>query len=656
MKRLLLSLFMILALTSISQATWPAGLVAYWPLDNSDSNKTFSEEIAGRDGICEVNTNSGVSVAGRWRNAFRFDSGVFPYDSYSIHVSNAQGITSDANELSVSFWTKRTGEDYGGASIGNSSAPYSIWSVDTFTGDGSITFSIDNYFVAVTDGNAVPNDGVWHLVVCASKKADSPHQGQIYVDGVNKATSWPNSGVNIPILEVSGIDIASGNHYAIECIDEITVWNIKVGPSYSCVDDPNSCQYPPFSTPDCNVIDCNMCFGGIHVPCNVPTDDCNSYCPGPTGYQTTNITLISTDGGNVTSPGEGFLRFCLFDPVFKENSGVVCLIAAPDANYHFVNWEWIIDRGNQVGDYNSASTWVTMTASAADCGTLRANFAADEPATCYRVLTTSSDANGNVTTPGEGAYNYDCNTNASIIATANTGSHFSTTKGWTGTARDANKITDPNAYSTTVYMDANYTVIANCDINQVSLTTSTTTGGTITTPGAGVYWYGYNAVAPIVAPASTGYHFVDWTTTSYVVSGTLSPDATGYYFNMGFDSYGNRYYQRTDGAYFLQLYYPTNKWTISTTLGGLGAGYWELLDGFAPPGAYAVFPTYTGVATVAAATVPTIADVNSASTTIIMDANYAVTANFAADEPNTTSSSSIINKRNLITKRLDRRQ
>jgi subtilisin family serine protease len=125
-----------------------------------------------------------------------------------------------------------------------------------------------------------------------------------------------------------------------------------------------------------------------------------------------------------------------------------------------------------------------------------------------RTLTVTTSAGGTVTTPGIGNFNYTDGNAAPIIASANANYHF---VNWTGSAVTAGKVADPNSPATTVTMNDNYTVQANFAIDQKSLTTSTTTGGTITTPGIGIYSYDYGTNASIVASATIGFHFVDWT-------------------------------------------------------------------------------------------------------------------------------------------------
>jgi hypothetical protein len=78
---------------------------------------------------------------------------------------------------------------------------------------------------------------------------------------------------------------------------------------------------------------------------------------GPVQY---NLTISSTEGGNVTTPGEG---------TFTYDAGtVVSLNATPDAGYSFVNWTGNVSI---IADVNAAVTTVTMNGDY----TITANFA-----------------------------------------------------------------------------------------------------------------------------------------------------------------------------------------------------------------------------------------------------------------------------------------
>ncbi|MGD0552817.1 MAG: S8 family serine peptidase [Sedimentisphaerales bacterium] len=141
-----------------------------------------------------------------------------------------------------------------------------------------------------------------------------------------------------------------------------------------------------------------------------------------------------------------------------------------------------------------------------------------------RTLTVTTSADGTVTTPGIGDFNYTDGNIAPLIASANANYHF---VNWTGSAVTAGKVADPNSPATTVTMNGNYTVQANFAIDQKSLTTSTTTGGTITTPGIGTYSYDYGTNASIVASAGTGYHFVSWTGSAVTAGKVADPNSAG---------------------------------------------------------------------------------------------------------------------------------
>lgn len=72
-------------------------------------------------------------------------------------------------------------------------------------------------------------------------------------------------------------------------------------------------------------------------------------CDGADTYQ---LTVSSTSGGNVTSPGEG---------IFTYDAGtMVQLVATPDDGYQFRSWTGDVAY---VADPNSASTTITMNGS-----------------------------------------------------------------------------------------------------------------------------------------------------------------------------------------------------------------------------------------------------------------------------------------------------
>ncbi|MCX5632521.1 MAG: PASTA domain-containing protein [Phycisphaerae bacterium] len=253
------------------------------------------------------------------------------------------------------------------------------------------------------------------------------------------------------------------------------------------------------------------------------------------------------------------------------------------------------------------------------------------PPSVTRKLTVSSSANGTVTTPGIGDFNYPDGTYASIVASASANYHF---VNWTGSAVTAGKVASPNSPSTTVLMDANYTVQANFTIDQKSLTTSASSGGTVTTPGIGTYWYDYNSPASIVASANANYHFVNWTGSAVTAGKVASPNSLSTTVLM-------------DANYAVQANFVKDQRSLLTSASGGGTvttpgigTYWY--DYNTPASIVASnnanyhFVNWTGTAVTAGK----VASPTSATTTVTMDANYTVQANFAIDQKSLLTSAS----------------
>jgi len=152
------------------------------------------------------------------------------------------------------------------------------------------------------------------------------------------------------------------------------------------------------------------------------------------------LTISSTNGGSVTVPGEG--------PFEYEDGAVVPIQATPETNYHFVNWTGTAVDAAKVVDPNDAGTAVTVDADY----DLQANFAID-----LRILTVSSTRGGSVSVPGEGLFQYPHASALLVQATVEPGYYF---VNWIGTAVEAGKVLDPNAVTTMVTVDADYTLKA----------------------------------------------------------------------------------------------------------------------------------------------------------------------------------------------------
>jgi uncharacterized repeat protein (TIGR02543 family) len=310
------------------------------------------------------------------------------------------------------------------------------------------------------------------------------------------------------------------------------------------------------------------------------------------------ITISSTEGGSVTTPGEGAFTY--------DEGDVVKLVATPDIGYGFANWTG--DVGT-VANIKAASTTITMNGDYS----LTANF---EELAEYD-LTTSSTTGGSVTVPGEGTFKYYDGTVGNLVATANIGYYFIN---WTG---DAGTISNVNAPITTLTMNDNYSITANFERippGKVALTTSSTAGGSVTTPGEGAFTYNLGKVVSLVVSPAIGYRFVNWTGNVGTIANVKAASTT---ITMNGD-YSIK-------ANFVAVY----DLTISSTAGGSvttpGAGTFTYDGGTvvnlvatASSGYY--FINWTG-------DVGTITNVNAPTTIVAMNGNYSITANFEQIPP-----------------------
>ena len=203
-------------------------------------------------------------------------------------------------------------------------------------------------------------------------------------------------------------------------------------------------------------------------------------CAGGESYA---LAISSTEGGSVTVPGEGIFAY--------DEGTVVNLTAEAEEGYRFV--EWTGDVGS-IANVEAASTNITMSASCV----ITAIFIA------IYDLTISSTTGGSVTSPGEGAFASDEGTVVNLLAEAEEGYLFFE---WTG---DADTIANVYAASTIITMNGDYSITANF-VAIYDLTISSTIGGSVTTPGEGVYTYGELSVFGLLAEAEEGYRFVEWT-------------------------------------------------------------------------------------------------------------------------------------------------
>lgn len=152
------------------------------------------------------------------------------------------------------------------------------------------------------------------------------------------------------------------------------------------------------------------------------------------------LTISSTEGGDVTNPGEGTFTYW--------GGTVVNLAAEAGEGYGFI--KWTIDACEcNIADIHAASTTVTMN----NDYSIMANF--EESPTVQYQLAINSTGGGNVTTPGIGVFTYNEGTVVNLVAAADEDHQFVE---WTG---NVSTIADVNSAATNITMDGSYNITAN---------------------------------------------------------------------------------------------------------------------------------------------------------------------------------------------------
>jgi hypothetical protein len=147
-----------------------------------------------------------------------------------------------------------------------------------------------------------------------------------------------------------------------------------------------------------------------------------------------NLTISSTAGGSVASPGEGTFAY--------DTGTVVNLAAVADEGYRFDQWTGSVST---IVDVYEASTTIVMNGDY----NITASFMA------VYDLTTNRTEGGSVTEPGEGTFTYDEGTVIDLLAVADACYEFIN---WTG---DVGTIADADAASTNITMNGDYSITAN---------------------------------------------------------------------------------------------------------------------------------------------------------------------------------------------------
>jgi len=163
-------------------------------------------------------------------------------------------------------------------------------------------------------------------------------------------------------------------------------------------------------------------------------------------------------------------------------------------------------------------------------------------------------------------------------------------------------------------------------VSDVTLTVSSTARGSVTTPGDGQFKYPSGTPVPVQAVAEAGYHFTHWSGTAIDAGKVADPASVSTTVLM-------------DGDYTLVANFAVNPktLTVSATAGGSvaapGEGTFQYAQGASVPvqaaaKAHYYFTHWSGTAVDAGK----VADPASAGTSVTMDADYTLVANFRIDQ------------------------
>jgi hypothetical protein len=320
------------------------------------------------------------------------------------------------------------------------------------------------------------------------------------------------------------------------------------------------------------------------------------------------LTISSTPGGSVTTPEEGRFTY--------DDGQVVPLVAEADEDNHykFANWTGDVDT---IADVKDPTTTITMN----DSYSITANFELEDG---YYSLDISRTEGGSVTQPGETQpgetpFVYEANATINLVADPDEDNHYHFCN-WTG---DVGTVGNVSAAETTITMNSSYSITANFELDPgwYSLTIFSTEGGEVTTPPQGTSVHAANTTVALVAEPSEGYQFLKWTGDVSTIAGIYAAST-----NISM----NASYSITATFKTLHPEPVTAKLTISSTEGG------SVIDPGEGPFSY---PLGTEVNLVAEAAsgyqffywsgdVYTFADIDAAETTIIINGDYSITANF----------------------------
>ena len=208
-------------------------LIAYWPLDVVQGNKT-PDVVSGYD-MTLVNMGATNVVAGRWGNAFQFDNTAQTLLERINNPGDDLPVNNHPN-FTVSLWVNGMPyqPDRRVFSEGNLTNNTPLFNIGTHNGgsDGTVDIYIRSDSGA-TGGDhrhsvATAFDGsFWHNIVYVQRVVgEGLTRAQLWVDGVLDAvTISPQEPLTAMATSIGGIRRSAASAWFTGLIDEVAIWN-----------------------------------------------------------------------------------------------------------------------------------------------------------------------------------------------------------------------------------------------------------------------------------------------------------------------------------------------------------------------------------------------------------------------------------------------
>ena len=222
----------------------PAGMVAWWPMDETSGSTVADISGSGLDGTASpgpigplANANGPTPVNGEVRGGLYF---WHQYDNQYINVPNNPALTFATNDFSINAWVFIT--QYNGTELQpivekmQYSGTTPVQGYRFYLASGVLTFQVAVAGVITTTAVATTDQvtqDVWHLVAVTYHRPSSGNQTVVlYIDGAPAAsTSLPsvgNFGNSTSDLIIGGSILGSALNYLDIHLDEVEMFNVAL--------------------------------------------------------------------------------------------------------------------------------------------------------------------------------------------------------------------------------------------------------------------------------------------------------------------------------------------------------------------------------------------------------------------------------------------